>query len=198
MILRASRPPLTSSAPAPSANSEAIPAPPVGGSSFFFSSFLGASFFSSFLGASFFSSFFSSFFASFFSSFFLGSGQSALATTSPALASGGTSGQPAFALAPPATASALPFSALALTSGSTAASALPSFLASATGAVCAMAAEAAATTSIAISATNNINFFNSLYLLSLQNFYNSIEEIRLNPSYPAWGRPPKGPASRSR
>src|SRR5215217_8070011 len=112
MILRTSSPPPTSRVAAPRTKSETPSretrgTPPAFGSSFF-SSFGGGAFgggggASAFGGGGGASSFLIS---SFFFSSFLGAGHSALATTSPATASGGTSGQPAFALAPPAAASA--------------------------------------------------------------------------------------------
>src|ERR671932_327198 len=136
MILRATRPPATSRAPAPSANNDAPPAPPVLGSSA-----LGAGAGAGGGGGG--------------AGVALGAGgggggggvQGALATTPPAVDWITPSVQSASALAPPAVA------VLALASATTA------------GSLWARAIGAAATRATASIAASNINFFNASYLL---------------------------------
>src|SRR5918912_1046969 len=138
MILRATRPPATSRAPAPKANKDAPPAPPVLGSSA-----LGAGAGASALGAG----------GGGGAGVALGAGgggggggvQGALATTPPALDSITPSVQSASAFAPPAVA------VLALASATTCESSW------------AMAMGAAATRATASIAASNINFFNAPY-----------------------------------
>src|SRR5918999_1190322 len=141
MNLRATRPPPTSRAPAPSANSEAAPLPPDFGSSFFFSSIFGAG-----AGAG----------AGGGAGAALGGGgggggsHGALATTPPALASIMPSLHSASAFAPPALA------VLALASATTA------------GSSWARAGEAASRATATIAASI-INFLNLTYLLLLES-----------------------------
>src|SRR5215212_8440326 len=157
MNLRAKRPPPTSRAPAPSANSEAALVPPVFGSAFFFSAFgalAGAAFAGAGAGAG------AAFGGGAGAAFGGGAGAAlggsgshgALATTPPAFASIIPSLHSASAFAPPALAS------LALASATTA------------GSSWANAGEAASRATASIAASI-ISFLNLIYLLSLERSF---------------------------
>src|SRR5215208_1881671 len=155
MILRASRPPTTSSAPAPSAKSAGAPIPPLAGSCFGAGAGAGAAFGGGGGGAA------------------LGGGggaalggsgsHGALATTPPAFASITPSLHSASAFAPPAPAT------LALASATTA------------GSSCARAGEAASRATATIAASI-INFLNLTYLLLLESLFSCQRRILLKGS----------------